>query len=299
MDDRTRRILDRVPGWRAADCIVTPLSGGITNVNLKVIHAGEAFVLRLGGEGTEVLGIDRRNEYRSSVLAAHAGIGAEVVAFLADENALVTRFIAGAPISPEEAGRPEVLRRVAQSLRQYHSGLEFPGWFWAPDVVRTYHRLAGERGVQFPELLPRVLEQLREIERALGKPARAVPCHNDLLAANFIDDGRTIRILDWEYAAMGDPFFDLGNFAVNQRLSPERRDLFLGFYLERVTDADRARLELMRLLSDLRESFWGFLQSGVSRLEFDFLGYALEHWRRFEKNVASPELSDWLKNVKG
>lgn len=299
MEDSIRRILDRVPGWQAANCTLAPLTGGMTNRNFKVIHAGEAFVLRLGGEGTELLGINRRHEYRASVLAAHVGVGAEVIGFFAEEKALVTRFIEGTAISSDHAGRPEMLRRVAASLRRYHQGVEFPGWFWPPDVIRNYHQLALARGVVFPTSSPRVFELMQEMEIALGKPKRPVPCHNDLLAANFIDDGQTLRILDWEYAAMGDLFFDLGNFSVNQRLSPERRELFLGFYLDRVTDVDRARLELMRLWSDLREAFWGFLQSGISSLDVDFCAYGLEHWQRFEKNVAASEYQDWLKTVKG
>lgn len=299
MEDRIRRILERVPGWKADECVLTPLIGGITNRNFKVERLGEAFVLRVCGEGTELLGIDRRNEHRTSVLAAAAGVGAEVVCFIDDENALVTRFIGGSQVSPEDASRPDVMRRVAESIRRCHEGFPFPGYFWAPEIVRQYHKLALARGVAFPGTLPRALELMAVIEHSLGDPPELVPCHNDLLAANFIDDGHTIRILDWEYAAQGDAFFDLGNFAVNQRLSEERCGLFLDFYLGRpARPADRARLELMKLISDLRESFWGFLQSGISKLDFDFKHYALDHLDRFLKNVAVPELPAWLKHVK-
>ncbi len=299
MDDRIRHILERVPGWKAQDCTLTPLLGGITNRNFKVVRGDEAFVLRIGGEGTALLGIDRRNEHRASVLAAACGVGAEVVCFMDDESALITRFIEGSPVTPESAARPDLLRRAAESIRRYHAGVSFPGWFSAPATVRNYWQLARERNVQFPQTLSQALELMDVIENALGVPARSVPCHNDLLAANFVDDGRTLRILDWEYAAQGDPFFDLGNFSVNQRLGPERCELFLGYYLERsVRPADRARLELMKLLSDLREAFWGFLQSGVSRLDFDFKKYAVDHLGRFLKNVTAPEFSEWLKAVK-
>ena len=298
MDPQIRALLDRVPGWQAHECSVSVLKGGITNSNYKVLRRAEAFVLRVGGEGTSILGIDRHRELRASRAAATCGVGAEVVAFLEPEGVLVTHFIEGSAITTASAAQPETLRRVAHSIRLYHSGAAVAGEFWAPEVVRNYHALARDRGVAFPDSLPQVLALVAEMERGLGRPQQPVPCHNDLLASNLIDDGRTIRILDWEYAGMGDAFFDLGNFAVNQRLEAAGRETLLAAYLGRVHDADRAHLELMRLLSDLREAFWGFLQSGVSRLEFDFRGYALEHFERFEKNAASPEVGEWIEAVR-
>ncbi len=295
MDHRTRRILDQVPGWTAASCRVTTLAGGITNRNFKVERGGEAFVLRIGGEGTEILGIDRRREYESSVIAAACGVGAEVVCFLEAEGAMVTRFIAGSAVPCEVAARPDMLRRIAGSIRRVHAGPPFPGAFSAPDTVRSYQALALKHGVVFPETLPRVFELMGRIEQALGRPSDPVPCHNDLLAANFIDDGVTIRILDWEYAGMGDRFFDLGNFAVNQRLGEVQCEALLEAYFGGVPPRGPGRLHLMMLLSDLRESFWGFLQSGISRLEFDFTKYGLDHLGRFLENARTPAFEGWLR----
>ena len=124
------------------------------------------------------------------------------------------------------------------------------------------------------------------------------PCHNDLLASNFIDDGATIWIIDWEYAGMGDPFFDLGNFAVNQSLDNERCELLLQYYFGEARSADLAHLHLMRLGSDLRESFWGFLQMGVSELDFDYQEYAHHHLNRFLHNVETLPFEQWLEDIK-
>ncbi len=291
------RIVNQIPGWQSRDAIISPLEGGITNQNYRVEIYGETFVLRIGGKGTHLLGIDRRYESICTAIAAQVGVGAEVVHFLAEEEALVTRFIEGSAITPESAAQSEALRRIVDAMRTYHSGPDFPGLFSPFETVRSYHRLAMERGVPFPDTLPRVFALMARIEEALGSLQQKHPCHNDLLASNFIDDGHTIRILDWEYAGMGDRFFDLGNFAVNQALDNDRCNLLLSSYFGEARPADVAHLHLMRLASDLRESFWGFLQMGASELDFDYKEYAHHHLNRFLRNVEQSPFEEWLTEV--
>src|SRR5437764_11177310 len=298
MDQHIEHILNRVPGWNAADARVAPLIGGITNQNYRVDIGGETFVLRIGGKGTHLLGIDRGRESICTAIAAQVGVGAEVIHFLPAEEVLVTRFIDGTAITPEIAAQHEMLPRIVASMKCYHAGPAFPGTFSPFETVRNYHKLALERSVTFPETLPQVFALMEQVEQALGALHRPKPCHNDLLASNFIDDGHTIWILDWEYAGMGDIFFDLGNFAVNQALNEEQSELLLRYYFGEVRLADVAHLHLMRLGSDLRESFWGFLQMGISELEFDYREYAHRHFNRFLENVATPQFSRWLRDVK-
>ncbi len=140
------------------------------------------------------------------------------------------------------------------------------------------------------------------IERALlGTPLSMLPCHNDLLNANFIDDGERIRIVDWEYAGMGDPFFDLGNFSINHELTPVEDLALLAAYDQ--TDAPDlarlARLTLMRLVSDFREAMWGVLQQGISTLDVDFVAYADEHFVRMLRHAAEPRFAAALTEVAG
>ncbi len=291
-------IIGQIPTWSLAGATITPLEGGITNQNYRVDMRGETFVLRISGKGTHLLGIDRLRESICTTIAAQVGVGAEVVYFLESEEALVTRFIPGSSISPESAAQPETLRRIVDAMRRYHGGPDFPGNFSPFETVRSYHALALERGVPFPETLPQVFALMARIEDALSAARQVRPCHNDLLASNFIDDGRVIRILDWEYAGMGDLFFDLGNFAVNQSLNAERCELLLAHYFGQSRPADLAHLHLMRLASDLRESFWGFLQLGVSELDFDYKAYAHHHLERFLRNVEESPFEAWLNEVK-
>ena len=299
LEQHIARILSQVPGWSAERAVVTPLQGGITNQNYRVDIDGDAFVLRVGGKGTHLLGIDRERESICSALASQVGVGPRVLRFLPGEDALVTHFISGTAITPESAARPEILRRIVASMQRYHAGPDFPGTFSPFATVRNYHRLALQYGVAFPDTLPRVFALMARIEEALRPVQQSKPCHNDLLASNFIDDGHTIWIIDWEYAGMGDPFFDLGNFAVNQSLDSERCELLLHYYFGEVRAADVAHLHLMRLASDLRESFWGFLQLGVSELDFDYREYAHHHLNRFLHNVETSPFEQWLEDIKG
>ncbi len=156
MDSRLKRIISQVPGWNASDIQVTPLPGGITNQNYRVDTGGETFVLRIGGKGTHLLGIDRERESVSTAIAASLGVGAPVVHFLASEEVLVTRFIDGDVLTPEAAARPPVLRRIVDAMKRYHAGPAFPGTFSPFETVRNYHKLALEYGVSFPDMLPQV-----------------------------------------------------------------------------------------------------------------------------------------------
>lgn len=276
------RLLARIPGVDPARARVSPLKGGITNRNYRVDGPAGSYVLRVAGRGSAALGIDRRRECRATRVAAAAGIGPEVVVFLPEVPALVTRFIHGRGLTRRSAARPAVLRRIVASIRRYHSGRPFPGRFCPFETVRRYGALARRRGVRLPAEAGRALEALARVERATTASRTRVPCHNDLLPGNLIDDGRRIRVLDWEYAGMGDPFFDLGNLAANLSLSAAAERRLLALYLGRRPRAgESARLASFRLASDMREAFWGFLQAGVSTLPFDFMGYGRKHVRKF------------------
>jgi thiamine kinase-like enzyme len=268
------QIAERV--WPGQAATIEPLGGGITNRNFRVDVGGKRYVLRIGGEDTELLGIERSAEHAASRVAAELGLAPEVVAFLEPEGYLVTRYVEG------EVGRADV-PRVGAALRRLHDGPPIPSRFDSFRVVETYRALAEEREVAIPRAYREASELASRIEaRRRGAPLR--PCHNDLLAANFIADGSRLWIVDWEYAGMGDPYFDLGNFAVNNELDAEgEREL-----LESYGSGDGEALVLMRFMSDFREAMWGVVQQALSTLEFDFRAYADEHFERLERTAAEP-----------
>jgi thiamine kinase-like enzyme len=280
---RVEELVERV--WPGRGAQVETLGGGITNRNFKVTLDGSSYVLRIGGKDTELLGIDRRAEHEASLAAAAVGVGPEVVAFVEPEGYLVTRFIDGEVVTPEAIREPEPLRRVAQSLRAVHAGPPIPARFDAFRVVEAYAATAAAHGIAVPEAYGGASDTAALVEGTRG-PVPERPCHNDLLTANFIDDGTRIRIVDWEYAGMGDVFFDLANFAANNGLGPEESVELLRAYFGDVTPAHERSLTLMRFMSDFREAMWGVVQQALSDLDFDFRSYADQHFERLQRTAA-------------
>jgi thiamine kinase-like enzyme len=272
--------------WPGRRVEIEPLGGGITNRNFRVDTDGRSYVLRIGGKDTEVLGIDRRAEYEAASVAASLGVGPEVVAFVEPEGYLVTRFVEGAPAPPEEIRRPEALAEVVELLRRVHEGPAIPARFDSFRVVEAYRASAITYGVDVPAAYEDAKATADRIEAALGAQSR-VACHNDLLNANFIRSPEGLRIVDWEYAGMGDRFFDLANFAVNHELDEDGEAALLGAYFGEVRPPDARHLRLLRFMSDFREAMWGVVQQGISELEFDFADYAARHFERLRQTAAS------------
>jgi thiamine kinase-like enzyme len=274
-----------------------PLDGGITNRNYRVRFGGDDYVVRVPGKDTNLLEIDRLAELAASQLAAEAGVAPEVAAMLEDPPCLVARFLGARTMSAEELRGPSCLVDVAADLRRIHNSKQtLPSEFSAFRIVETYADTGAERGATIPHEYEQAHENARLIEAALTGPEhQPVPCHNDLLAANFLHDGERLWIVDWEYAGMGDRYFDLGNFAVNNELGPAEEEALLTAYFEEPPgERRRAALGLMRFMSDFREAMWGVVQSAVSELDFDFTGYASAHFDRLREQAADPRFERWL-----
>jgi thiamine kinase-like enzyme len=273
--------------WPGRGARFEVLGGGITNHNVRVELDGERYVLRIAGKDTELLGIDRTVELEATRAAAEVGVGPEVVEFVEPEGWLVTAFIEGETPPVERMREPEMLGRVARALLAFHGGRAIPGRFDSFRVVETYRDTALTRGGTVPAEFDWAHEIAEDIEQLRGDVAPS-PCHNDLLNANFLDDGERLRIVDWEYAGMGDVFFDLANFSINHALDEAARHALLEVYFGEMRAEDKQALELMRFMSDFREAMWGVVQTAVSELDFDFAGYAAEHFGRLERTATEP-----------
>ena len=289
----------RVPQWAgASDLKVSPLGGGITNLNFRVDVGDESFVLRIAGADTELLGINREYEYAANLTAGKHGIAPEVVYFIRPEGYLVTRFITGRPLPPEEICEPENIRRVMDAVRKIHAMPEIPGTFSVFRTIEDYFGTARRYNVAFPQKFDWLMARVHAAEQALmSHPDTPCPCHNDLLNANFLTNGQ-LYILDWEYASMGDAFFDLANFSDHHNLSDAQDRWLLECYFGEVSAAQWAHLKIMKIMSDLREATWGLVQIGISKLDFDFREYADKFFNRVIGNIHDPRWGQWLKEIK-
>jgi thiamine kinase-like enzyme len=295
MSDLDRILSGLEPSLGPRNGPAVPLSGGITNRNYRVQFGAKSYVVRLPGKDTELLGINRICEQVANDAAARLGIAPRVAA--ADRNAIVTELVDGAPLEPAAVrAAPE---RIARALRLFHgSGAKLGCRFWVPQLLDDYAAIIDERGGALPDGYADARALAGQIGAALPFSV-PVPCHNDLLAANIISPkrGDGVLLVDWEYAGMGHPMFDLGNLAVNNEFDDGTEGrLLTEYYGEPPGPARRAALKLTRLMSDAREGAWGAVQAVISELDFDFTGYARDHFDRLgaAASGAGSRLEEWL-----
>lgn len=293
-------LLRRVPGWERAQITIAPLHGGITNTNFVALIDGQSHVVRVPGERTELLGIDRANECEAALRAADLGIGPPVLAVLPDIGTQITALVPGRHLDPQAfIGR---LAQVVELLRTFHESGPLKGAFPIHRVVEWHARDAAEHGAQVPDAYERLHAQSARIEAAFAAaPMASMPCHNDLLPGNVLFDDASDRalLLDFEYAGMNDRFFDLGNLSVNCGLDAAADDELLRLYFGQVTRPARARLALMKVMSEFREGMWAVVQQAISTLDTDFVSYANDRLANCERLAAQAEFERWLADASG
>jgi thiamine kinase-like enzyme len=258
-------------------------------------------VIRVPGKDTSLLGIDRSAERKANENAAAIGVAPRVVAQLDDPACLVTEFVECREMTAEDLRVPETMSTVIGELRKVHdSGTELPTSFDSFRVVEDYRETAASRGGEIPTAYEEAHEQAGRIESALSGPEHdPVPCHNDLLAGNFLRGAERIWIVDWEYAGMGDRYFDLANFAINNELEVSQHpELLADYFAEEATARRLATLRLMQFMSDFREAMWGVVQTVASDLDFDFKDYAATHFERMRKTAANESFDGWLEEAR-
>jgi thiamine kinase-like enzyme len=268
-----------------------PLAGGLTNTNFVVEDRGRRFVVRIGDD-IEVHGVSRRNELAASRAAHAAGIAPEVVH--AEPGALVLAYVEGRTLTPTDISDPANLPRLVEIIRRCHheipAHLRGPGFmFWVFHVVRDYaHTLHDARG-RDDRQVALLLQRAERLERAVGL-VEIVFGHNDLLAGNFIDDGKRLWLVDWEYAGFNSPLFDLGGLASNSAMPDALREALLETYFDRqASDELRLRFAAMTAASLLRETMWSMVSEIHSALDFDYSAYTAENLNRFEAAYAAFE----------
>jgi thiamine kinase-like enzyme len=297
---RAEEAASRVELWRGHDDVrVSQLSGGLTNENYLVETGGRRFVMRIPGRSTDLLAIDRANEVFNTRAAATTGVGPRVLEHVPGLDLLVLEFIPGRTMSPESLRSETMVPRMAAAFKRLHAAPRFLADFDMFRLIERYLDIVDGHEVDIPPGYRDWLPIVSRIERAVKVwGLDPVPCHNDLLCENFIDDGTALRIVDYELSGNNDPCFDLGNTAQEAGLDPALRELLCHAYFgggdPRHLRRQVARMNLFALMSDVGWTLWGAIQARISAVDFDFRGYYTDRWERALTGLGSNDLDRWL-----
>jgi thiamine kinase-like enzyme len=286
--------LDEVP-CLARPRTVEPLTGGLTNVNLKVTNAGGSFVARLSFDEGDLLAIDREAEHQNSRAAATTGVAPEVTGYAPGRGILVVAWIEGRTLDAADLRDSAILPRVAAACRKLHAGPRFGNEFNMFRIQQGYLDIVQRRGFRLPPRYVDFMPQVARIEAALAaRPQPTVPCNNDLLAANFIDTDEQLWLIDYEYSGNNDPGFELGNIWSESNLSLEQLDELVTLYFGAHLPDQVARARLLGLMSKYGWTLWASIQDGVSTIDFDFWEWGMEKYDRAVAEFDGPDFDHLL-----
>ena len=276
---------------------VRELSGGLTNRNYKVTTPDGTFVARICSNA-EMLGIDRDNEHHNSVAAAAAGVGAPVVEYRPQDRLLVLGYLEGRTLRDEDVADPATIPRIARACRRLHGGQRFAGDFDMFEVQRRYYAVVRGRGFRLPPGYDDLMPRFEAARRALAiRDEGTVPCNNDLLAGNFIDDGDRIWLIDYEYSGNNDACFELGNIGSECGLSEDTLAALVTEYYGRELRNRIARARLFGLVAKYGWTLWGSIQDATSPLGFDFWSWAMERYEGAAAGLVGRDFGQLLDDV--
>jgi thiamine kinase-like enzyme len=292
-------VLARLPSLAGTKRRLALIPGGLTNVNFRVTTGrGGKFVARFSSPTTALLAIDRDAEYHNSLLAEATGVGPRIVEYLPDEGVRLVEWIDGRTFRDDDLDDPKQLDRVAQVCRQLHAGAPFVCDFDMFDVQRRYLAIVRESGFRLPEDYLSYEPTVRRIEQVLrASSPGTVPCHNDLLAANILDDGERLWLIDYELSGNNDPCFELGNIWSEAVLEPDRLEHLVTAYFGRPAPVETARARLFGLMSKYGWTLWASIQDAVSDIDFDYWQWGMAKYVRARAEFRSPELEQLISTV--
>jgi len=296
--------LDRLASLAGRSWLATDLPGGLTNHNVRVTSddAGPPLdvVVRCSSSDAGLLGIDRDAEHDNTAIAGRAGVGAQVVEYRPDLGMLVISYLPGRALENADFADPGVLSRAADACRRLHGAARFTGDFDMFARQAGYLATVKERGFPLPPSYDDHAAAWADVQKALAAdPRPAVPCNNDLLAANYIDDGERVWLIDYEYSGNNDACFELGNTATECDFTAEQTEAWTAAYFGTPTRADLARVRLQALCSQYGWSLWGFIQAATSPIEYDFHSWGMERFDKAEATFRGPDLAGLLQDVAG
>jgi thiamine kinase-like enzyme len=297
-DDQLNAALDEIPVLAGQERRLEDLSGGLTNRNVKVITPDATYVARCSGNTAGLLGIDRDQEHYNSCAAAEAGVGAPVIDYRPDLGILLLGYLNGTTLSNGDFGRPGVIAKAAAAMRMLHSGPRFHGDFDMFVKQPGYLKIVQDNGFRIPADYLDFADQFESMRRVLAATDRTtVPCNNDLLAANFVEDGDRMWLIDYDYSGNNDPCFELGNTSCECQLSTEQREELVTAYYGRHLRHKIARARLQGIVGMYGWTLWGCIQNGSSPLDFDFWEWGMERYEGAVAEFRGPDFTGLLDDV--
>ena len=291
-------VVDKITEWDGKPISIIPLSGGLTNSNFKVEVDDTSYFVRVPGASTELLAVDRSNEVHNSKAAFVAGVGPKVIYHIPEFNSMVLEFLNGKTMSKDSLNEPGQPSRMAESIKRLHAGPRFLLDFNMFRLTEYYLSLCRDRDFKTPDGYPDRVPTIKRIEAAMNvRPLETVPCNNDLLAENYIDDGEQLWLIDYEYSGNNDPTFELGNTCQEMQFNDNQIAEVCAAYFGEASPAMIARMKLNMIMSDVGWGLWAAIQAKISTIDFDFWGWAIERWGRAEEKMSSREFEGWLKKV--
>ena len=291
-------VVARIEDWKGKEIAIQPLSGGLTNSNFKVIVDGTPYFVRVPGANTELLAIDRKNEHFNASAAAEAGVGPKVLYYLPDYEVMVLEFLQGTTMSNASLNAPGMPNMVAQAIRRLHAGPRFLNDFNMFRITEFYLDICKQHEIRIPDGYYERMPKVQRIEQALSvHPLPTVPCNNDLLAENYMLVGDSLRLIDYEYSGNNDPCFELGNTCQELKYDESCIAEVCAAYFGSASPDKIARMKLNMIMSDVGWGLWAAIQSKISKIEYDFWGWATERWGRAVAKLDSPQFEIWLKDV--
>ena len=292
------QIIAAIPDWAGRTITTERIPAGLTNTNFRVEVDGRPYFVRIPGADTELLAVDRGNEIHNTIAAAEAGVAPRVSQTVPAWDVFVLEWLDARTMSNDTLRADGMPSRIAAALRQLHAGPRFRDDFDMVRVSERYMALVDERSIEIPAGYREHLALIPRIEAALAvhRPA-TVPCHNDLLAENYLDDGDRLWLVDWEYSGNNDPAFELGNTAQELGFDDAQVEELCAAYFGDASPARLARMRLQMIMSDVGWTLWAAIQARISTIDYDFTGWAEERWARAESALDGPDFGSWLRVV--
>lgn len=293
-------VIAAIPDWAGKHVTSTPIPAGLTNRNYRVEVDGILMFVRIPGAATDLLAVDRGNERFNTRAAAAAGVAPRVLHVVREWDVFVLEWLTAATMSNETLAAPGMPSRIAATLRRLHAGPRFRDDFDMFRLTERYLAIVDERQIPIPAGYRESLDLIPAIETALAaRPLAPVPCHNDLLADNYLDDGERLWIVDYEYSGNNDPTFELGNTCQELGWDDARIRELCAAYFGVASPALLARMRLQMIMSDVGWTLWAAIQARISTIDYDFTGWAEERWARAQAALNGPEFANWLAAVRG